>query len=130
MTHFRSLTLDKPTIMGYSTLKSIGELLPGRTNIILSRKEGQYIPGASVCNDLDSAFYVRHIFNPKICVIEGEQVYREAIKRATRLEMTEIDGKYEGDTYFSEYRDTGIWERTATDSRKGFAFVTYRRRGI
>ena len=35
--HFRKVTLNRPVIMGRKTHESIGKLLGGRTNIVLTR---------------------------------------------------------------------------------------------
>ena len=37
--HFKALTMGHPIIMGRKTYESIGKVLPGRTNIIVSRME-------------------------------------------------------------------------------------------
>lgn len=127
MKRFRSLTLDKPVIMGYSTFLSIGKVLPRRFNFILSRKKGLTISGASVCSDLDTAILAAHALSSEAYIIGGEQIYLQSIDRATRLEMTEIDGRYEGDTFFPNYKDTGEWFRTFNDEREGYRFSTYNR---
>ncbi len=123
MRHFRKLTLGKSVIMGYSTFQSLGKLLPDRLNIILSRKEGLYIPGASVCSDLDSALFVGHTFHPEVCVIGGGELYREALSHATRLEITEIQGRYQGDVFFPSYKNTREWGEVVRQPQEGFAFV-------
>ncbi len=127
MNRFRKLTLDKPIIMGHSTYLSIGKVLPKRTNIILSRKENLCISGASVCNDLSTSILMGHAISNEIYIVGGGEIYRQTIQGATRLEMTEIDGKYEGDTFFPEYKNTEGWREISRDSREGFSFVTYSR---
>ena len=39
--HFRNLTLGHPVIMGRRTWTSLGKPLPGRENIVVSRKIGR-----------------------------------------------------------------------------------------
>ena len=46
--HFKKLTLGHPIIMGRRTWESLGKPLPGRENIVISRKAGFEAPGASV----------------------------------------------------------------------------------
>ncbi len=36
--YFKAMTLGKPVIMGRKTFESIGKSLPGRDNIVISRK--------------------------------------------------------------------------------------------
>ena len=38
--YFRSVTMNKPVIMGRKTYASIGKPLPGRTNIVVTQKSG------------------------------------------------------------------------------------------
>ena len=41
MRYFRRVTMGKPVVMGRKTFESIGRPLPGRTNIVISRKPGE-----------------------------------------------------------------------------------------
>src|SRR5210317_295410 len=38
--HFKALTMGKPIVMGRKTWDSIGRALPGRQNIVVSRRPG------------------------------------------------------------------------------------------
>ncbi len=44
---FKQLTLGHPVIMGRRTWESLGKPLPGRHNIVISRRPGFEAPGAS-----------------------------------------------------------------------------------
>ena len=52
---FKALTLGKPVVMGRRTFESIGKPLPGRTNIIVSRREDYRPEGVTVAASLDAA---------------------------------------------------------------------------
>ncbi|MBM3232934.1 dihydrofolate reductase [Candidatus Pacearchaeota archaeon] len=127
MSRFRRLTLDKPVIMGHTTFLSIGKVLPRRVNFVLSRKGGLSVHGANICPDLNTAILAAHALSNEAYIIGGEQIFYQAIGDATRLEMTEIDGRYEGDTFFPRYKDTGKWYKTFNEEREGYRFSTYRR---
>jgi dihydrofolate reductase len=60
----------------------------------------------------------------------GEAVYEQFLPRADRLELTLVEGEYEGDTYFPEYEHLvgDTFEVTRDDPRDGFRFVTFERR--
>ena len=62
-----------------------------------------------------------------VFIIGGEQIYRQAMAVADRLEITEVDLEPEGDAWFPEIAAVD-WEKTAKTEGNGFAFVTYRRR--
>src|SRR6185437_4550484 len=53
--HFKKVTLNRPVIMGRKTHESIGKLLPGRTNIVLTRDLALIAPGAVLATSLDAA---------------------------------------------------------------------------
>jgi len=53
--HFRKLTLGHPVIMGRRTWESLGKPLPGRENIVISRRTGFEAPGASIAASLEAA---------------------------------------------------------------------------
>jgi dihydrofolate reductase len=46
--NFRALTMGKPVVMGRKTYLSIGQPLPGRTNIVVSRNRDFAAPGVMV----------------------------------------------------------------------------------
>jgi dihydrofolate reductase len=50
---------------------------------------------------------------------------------ADRLELTLVEGDYEGDTYFPAFEPLvgTTFEQTKIDERDGFRFVTYERIG-
>src|SRR3990167_10114272 len=54
LSHFKTVTWGKSIIMGRNTFSSIGKPLPGRRNIVLSRKE-QVIAGVEVFATLADA---------------------------------------------------------------------------
>ena len=53
--HFKETTLGCPIIMGRKTWDSIGRPLPGRTNIIVTRREKIESDGIEIANSLESA---------------------------------------------------------------------------
>lgn len=105
--HFKSVTLDRPIVMGRSTHASIGRALPRRTNIVLSRQPGLTLPGCIVVPSLDDALRIAGDA-PSVMIIGGAQVYAQAMDRATCLRLTHVDNDFEGDAYFPEI-EPSIW---------------------
>lgn len=99
--HFKNLTIGKAIIMGHNTYDSIGKPLPGRLNIVLTKKNLE-IPGVVVVNNLHAAFEVAHGY-PEVFIIGGEQVFKEAFKFAQRIYLTLIHHKFNADRYFLEF---------------------------
>jgi dihydrofolate reductase len=128
---FKRLTLGHPIVMGRKTYESIGRLLPGRINIVVTRDRELAIPGATIVHSLDDALAAAGSA-PDVFVIGGEQIYALALPRADRLELTEIDTAIEGDAWFPQW-DRAAFRESAreshTDPATGlpFSFVTYER---
>jgi dihydrofolate reductase len=104
--HFRDTTLGAPVIMGRKTFQSMGRLLPGRKNIIITRQTSLSVSGAHLVQNLDSALEIAKKDLPAgkdIFVIGGGDIYKMALPVADRLYITEVDLKIDGDAYFPEW---------------------------
>lgn len=138
--HFKNTTLGSPVIMGRRTYESIvdrlGHALPGRVNVVLTRRDPDAVvdpahrpddeTAIAVAGDLASAFARAGTVADVAYVIGGARVYDQTIDRADRMILTEIPGRFSGDTRFPVIDDTWVEiERRETDD---LAFVTYRRR--
>jgi len=128
--HFKKLTLGHPVIMGRRTWESLGKPLPGRENIVVSRKPGFEAPGASVASSVAGAVALC-AGEPLAFVIGGAELYAATLSLADGLVLTEIDVDYEGDTRFPDW-DRKAWRATQKEthtSEKGvrFDFVLYER---
>jgi len=99
--HFKAVTLGHPVIMGRRTFESIGRPLPGRRNVVVSRSQPELPDGVVLADSLDSALAAAAA--GRVMVIGGGQIYREALARADRLELTLIDAVIGGDTVFPEW---------------------------
>jgi len=91
---FKRLTMGHPIIMGRKTFESIGQPLPGRENLVVSRQ------GLSLEEALQKA---RALDQEEVFVIGGAQVYEAALSHADRLYLTLIDEEKEADVYFPQY---------------------------
>ena len=60
LAHFKRVTLGKPVLMGRRTFESIGRPLPGRRNLVLTRRELGW-PGVERVASLDEARHVRRL---------------------------------------------------------------------
>lgn len=115
---FKAMTLGKPVVMGRKTFESIGKPLPGRTNLVVSRKPGYQPDGVLVLSSLDAALlHAAAIAEADgvdaIMVAGGGEIYREAMPRAERLVITHVDLAPEGDARFPEI-DPERWEVVET----------------
>jgi dihydrofolate reductase len=117
--------------MGRKTHESIGRPLPGRRNIVISRDATRHYEGCDVVTSLEAALALEPA--KEAFLIGGAQLYRDAIGRADKMIVTEIDADFDGDTRFPA-PDPELWRevsrephRAAAPNDFAFAFVTYER---
>jgi dihydrofolate reductase len=106
--HFKQVTLGKPVIMGRKTFQSIGRVLPGRRNIVISRNPPVDTQGAEWVTGLEQALSLLQ-GQPEVMVIGGAQIYQQCLPLAQRLYLTEIALETAGDTCFPDYQPFGPW---------------------
>jgi dihydrofolate reductase len=138
MQHFRELTRDCPVVMGRRTWDSLSpryKPLPGRSNIVLSRRPGWTADGAQAAPSLQAALRLAQVrlgASKRVFVIGGAQLYREALPLADALELTEVQADVAGDTQFP-FWDRGQFDEVSrvpqpAEGGLAFDFVTYRRK--
>lgn len=113
---FRQLTLGKPVIMGRKTWESIGRPLDRRLNIVVTRGAPIAVPEVRTAATLDDALAIALARAEadgvgEIAVIGGGEIYRQALPKADRVYLTEVDIKVEGDTTFPTL-DPSQWQET------------------
>ncbi|MCW8934634.1 MAG: type 3 dihydrofolate reductase [Gammaproteobacteria bacterium] len=100
--HFKEITMGKPVIMGRKTFESIGRPLPGRQNIVISRK-GFVADGVTSADSIDSALQL--VSNEKeVMIIGGAKIYQQMIDKADRLYLTHVDAECNGDAWFPDFQ--------------------------
>ena len=128
---FKRVTMGHPVIMGRKTWESIGRALPGRRNIVVTRNKNLELTGAEVVHSLDEALNSLNEF-PRVFVIGGEQLFKQAFDKADRLYITEIDMDVDGGDTFFEVPNESDWkvaERTpGSENDITFNFVTLERK--
>jgi dihydrofolate reductase len=137
--HFRKVTLNRPVIMGRKTHESIGKLLLGRTNIVLTRDPSLVAPGAVLATSLDAALGYAHTDAVKrgadeIMVIGGSDIFAAIMPMADRLEITHVHASPEGDVLFPPI-DPEVWQEISREEHfagpnddANFALATYVKR--
>ena len=126
LVRFKNLTLGHTVVMGRRTWESLPASvrpLPGRRNVVLTRQTGFMAHGATVVRSLDEA-----LTDPDTWVVGGEQIYKLAMPRAGRCEVTEVDidlPRDDGDVVAPLLDETwvgttGDWETSRTGLRYRF----------
>ena len=129
---FKALTMGKPIVMGRRTFDSIGRALPGRQNIVVSRRPDLVIDGCTVVPSFDAALAAA-AGAAEICVIGGAEIYRLALPVTGLVHLTKVHAVVDADTFFPVL-DAAEWEEIAREDHPaderhacGYSFVTLRR---
>ena len=129
--HFKQLTMGHCVIMGRKTLESLPRLLPKRTHIVLSRDPNYQREHCIVVTSIEEAIAVAQQQDQQPFVIGGGEIYRLALPYATSLELTQVQARFQADTFFPEI-DPREWQLIRRDFHPkderhayDFYFVTY-----
>ncbi len=131
LAHFRKLTIGKSIVMGRKTFESIGRPLPGRQNIIVSRRGAIGVQGTLTAASLQSAYALAQY---ETYIIGGGEIYAQAMSDVDRLYVTEVDAEFPGATVFFPQINCQEWQEISRDhheadeqNKYAFDFVIYER---
>lgn len=132
---FKRLTMGHHILMGRKTFESIGQLLPGRTTIVMTRQADYDLPGGLVAHDLAQAVRLADQ-DEEVFVIGGGEVFRETLAMADHLYVTRVHAEIEGDVFFPDV-DWNEWnvterQRFEADERNDYdsTFCVYSRSAV
>jgi len=111
--HFKATTMGKPIVMGRRTWQSIGRVLPGRQNLVVTRDRNFSAGSCDVVHSLEEA--IARAEGGEVMIIGGGQLYREALPHADRLILTLVDCEPAADTWFPEWSEAS-WRRVSVRS--------------
>ena len=130
---FKALTTGHAVVMGRRTWESLPDRfrpLPGRRNVVVTRKSEWAAEGAERAGSLEGALALLE-GEEEVFVIGGAELYAAALPLADELLLTEIEEDVDGDAFFPAWNRDGFAEIDrdphVTEDGTRFAFVTYRR---
>jgi dihydrofolate reductase len=106
---FKRVTLGHPIAMGRKTHESIGRILPGRENIIVTRNREYHREGCTIMHSVEELQEYSDRVKDEVFVIGGAEIFQMVLPLADRLYVTMIHHKFAGDTFFPEMDMSG-WE--------------------
>ncbi len=146
--HFKRTTTGHTVIMGRRTFESIGQPLPNRRNIVLTRNRSYILPDPALRNpdldlqpsidtrdtslravhSLDEALeWCRRYDEQRVFIIGGAQIYSQTLPIVDEMIITHIErNDISGDTYFPRW-NAADWEATPLESNARLRIVRYRR---
>ncbi len=121
---FKTKTWGHCVVMGRNTFESIGRPLPGRHNIILTsqKKVGE---GYHIVQSPEQAIErAKSLSETELFVIGGAKIYESFLPWVQKIYLTEVEGNFEGDTYFKlpTYKNAqpGTWQTSENGIRYAF----------
>lgn len=120
---FKASTMGSPIVMGRKTYESIGRLLPGRKNIIITRNADYRVEGAEIFHSLETA--LSSCKEEKVFIIGGAEIFKQALPQITEVFRTEIQHSFEADAFFelphNEFKK--VWEEChSKDEKNGYDY--------
>lgn len=128
---FRYLTANSSVIMGRTSFETFHGFLPGRQNIVVTRRE-RMSQGVTMVHSLEEAYAVAQ--SSDVNVIGGASIFKQAIYSVDRIYVTEVHYESrEVDSYFPEL-DPLIWHEISREDHAAdelnmydYSFVCYAR---
>lgn len=125
---FKATTMGSPIIMGRKTYESIGRLLPGRKNIIISRNTNLKIEGAEIYTSFEDM--IKNCKVDKAFIIGGAEIYKLSMPYVDEIYRTLVKATFEADTYYPEIDLNTfqlIWEEEHQKDEKNAFDYTYQK---
>lgn len=136
---FESLTLNHTMIVGRTTWDSDLKNSPLKNHhiIVISSNPEEVESELKSINDPEKVLVFKSLKEAlekakdleKIFIAGGASIYAQALELADILELTLVEGDFEGDTFFPEYQHLigSQFELVAKEEHPGFRFETYKR---
>ena len=132
---FKKLTTGHTIIMGRKTFESLGRVLPNRKHVVITHSKELVIDDENVEIMNNIKLLKGYIESPEEnFVIGGEQIYKMTLPFASKIYITKIDEKFDGDAFFPKVSES-MWkeverEKGLTDEENPFnyEYITYVRK--
>ena len=130
--HFKEVTTGTPMIMGRRTFDSLPGILPGRRHIVLTRDPDWHADGVEVAHEVEEALALAGA--QFVSVIGGAEIFALFEPLAAAVELTEVHGEIDGDTFLAPF-DPARWQEAlrvdhpAQGGRPAYSFVRLERIG-
>lgn len=98
--YFKKVTMGKPIVMGRKTFESIGRVLPGRENVIVTRNHAYTNADCTILHSINEVKQFADDRDQEVFIIGGAEIFREILPVTHRIYITKIFESFDGDTYF------------------------------
>ena len=112
---FKNTTWGFPVIMGRKSFESVGKALPGRRNIVITRRKDWQAKEVAVTHHLQDAVELAKTTNARqVFIIGGGEIYLQSMDIAHTIYITRVHAILEGDTFFPDIPEA-VWELVSED---------------
>jgi len=135
MRYFKRTTMNRHIIMGRKNFEAMGNPLPKRTNIILTRDPFYVSSSCLVAHSVEEGLSLAFDNGEEEAfIIGGAEIYAASMPYWDKFYITEIDAHIEGDVFFPEV-DYTEWNLVSQEEYKkdeknpyDFIFKVYERK--
>ena len=101
--YFKNKTWGMPVIMGRNSFDAMKKALPGRINIVVTRKTDWHPENVFVEHGIEEAIEKAKESEAKeIFIIGGGEIFKQTISIVDRIYLTRVHTNVEGDTSYPE----------------------------
>ena len=126
--YFKNKTWGMPVIMGRNTFESLKKSLPGRINIVVTKKRDWHPEEVFVSNNIESAIEKAKESDAKeIFIIGGGEIFKQTMDKVSRIYITRVHIKADGDTFYPQI-NTAEWAKISSrsfpaDEKNNYAYT-------
>ncbi len=114
--YFKNKTWGMPVIMGRNSFDAMKKALPGRINIVVTRKTDWHPENVLIAHGIDEAIKKAKESGAKeIFIIGGGKIFKETISIVDRIYLTRVHSIVDGDTSYPEI-NKNEWKLVSSDS--------------
>ena len=107
---FKNTTWGFPVVMGRKTYESVNKPLPGRINIVITKKADWFAETVLTATNIEDGIKMGAATNSKqIFILGGGEIYKQSMDLADEIYITRVHAVLEGDTFFPEI-DKSKWQ--------------------
>ncbi|MGN6196538.1 MAG: dihydrofolate reductase [Ginsengibacter sp.] len=114
--YFKNKTWSMPVIMGRNTFESLKKDLPGRINIVVTKKTDWHPKNVFIAHNISDAIEkAKEGDANEIFIIGGGEIFKQTMEAVDRIYLTRVHTTVEGDTSYPAV-DKSRWKLVKEES--------------
>ena len=126
--YFKNKTWSMPVLMGRNTFESLKKDLPGRINIVVTKRTDWHPRNVFIVHNISEAVEkAKECDANEIFIIGGGEIFKQTINNVDRIYLTRVHTNVQGDTFYPEL-DSSKWklvkeEQHTADERNNYPYT-------